>query len=359
MSLRPTKCDMMVIAVSALGYALLALYIHITGFNVVASDCVMYNRWSHAWWEFAAHTQLPLYPFLLWVFRSLTFDLLSDGALMQAVALLFAAGSYFYVYKILRQYLPAAHNIGFVVFGLYPFVGLWFAFDPRADTLAVFCLTAALYYSLGGNWRVFALCLAAALMSHKAIWPFAVLLAADAIWRKKCPVVWPLVALLPLVGYWVWGLYHGQGLLWLVRGNVQGEIASKSALPIMDGLLGTFLYQRSAAKLFKACVILALFAMSAALLAWNLRRFRQPDSLFNLAIVVPILFLTVVLNQYEVWAAVRFSQVIAIPLAAFFVANERLRKFFERPVFFAAAALTCLLTNFLFCHYAMKLTSAM
>jgi hypothetical protein len=350
----------MVVAVAVLGYGLLALYIHAVKFNVVVSDCAMYNRWSHGWWDFSQRcpTQMPLYPVMLWVFRCLTFNLLGAGALMQVAALLFAAGSYFYVYKILRLYLPEAHNIGFVIFGLYPFVGLWYAFDPRADTLAIFCLAGAAYYSLGQRWPLFALCAAAALLTHKAVWPFVVLLSVDALWRKKCPLYWPLLALVPLAGFWAWGLSQGQNALWLLSGNLKGEVASKSALPIMDGLLGTFLAHRSMAKLIKACVVLALFLLSAGLSVWNLRRLRQPDSLFNLALLLPIVFLTVVLNQYEIWAAVRFSQAVAIPLAAFFVAAAGLRRFFERPAFFLAAALACLLTNALFCYYATKLVEA-
>jgi len=271
------------------------------------------------------------------------------------VALLFAVGCYLFVHRILRLHLPAARDIGFVVFGLYPFAGFWFTFDPRADTFVLFCLTGAICFSLERKWWPFALCLAAGLIAHKVTWPFAVLLGVDAVWRKKCPVFLPLVAVVPLLGYWVWGLYHGQDLLWLVGGNLRNEIASKSALPIMDGLVGTFLYHRSAAKLFKACVILALFALSAGLLAWNLRRLRQPDGLFNFALIFPVFLLTVTLNQYEVWAAFRFGRVIAIPLAAFLVANDGLRRFLGRPVWFYVAAVTCLLTNFLFCYYCVRM----
>ena len=36
-----------------------------------------------------------------------------------------------------------------------------------------------------------------------------------------------------------------------------------------------------------------------------------------------------------------------------------LRQFLERPAFFLAAALTCLLTNGLFCYYAIKSSGAM
>ena len=162
---------------------------------------------------------MPLYPMVLWGFRSLTFHLLSEGVLMQAVALLFMAGSYCYVYKILWRCFPEARAVGFVVFGLYPFVGLLCAADPRADMLAIVCLTGAAYYSLGGRWPLFALCVAAGIMTHKALWPFLVLLSVDAVWRKKCPLFWPLAALTPLLGFWAWGFSHEHDALWLLHGD--------------------------------------------------------------------------------------------------------------------------------------------
>jgi len=73
---------------------------------------------------------------------------------------------------------------------------------------------------------------------------------------------------------------------------------------------------------------LSLFLVTVYLLAWNLRRLRQPESILNIALLLPLLLLTVLLNQYEIWAAFRFGRVIAIPLAAFLVDTERVRRFF-------------------------------
>ena len=93
-------------------------------------------------------------------------------------------GAYLYVHRILRDHFPAARNVGFTVFGLYPFVGYCFAFAP-ADPLAIFFLTAAAYYSLERKWRRFALCVAAGLIAHKGLWPFLGLLALDAVCARS------------------------------------------------------------------------------------------------------------------------------------------------------------------------------
>ena len=85
----------------------------------------------------------------------------------------------------------------------------------------------------------------------------------------------------------------------------------------MDGLLGPLLHPSGAVKLLRACIILVLFLVTVCLLAWNVRRLRQPQSLLNIAVLLPVLLLMVLLNQYEIWAAFRFGRVIAIPLAAF------------------------------------------
>ena len=186
MAPRLTRCEMAVIGLSIVCYGLLVAYVHVTGFNVVTSDFMMYYRWSNAWWNFSLRTpsHVPLYSILLWAFRSLTFHLLDAATVMHAVALPFVAGAYFYVHRILRFHFPAARNVGFAVFGLYPFVGYCFAFAP-ADPLAIFFLVAAAYYSLERKWRCFALCLAAGLISHKATWPFIALLAADGAYGAR------------------------------------------------------------------------------------------------------------------------------------------------------------------------------
>jgi hypothetical protein len=343
---------------SIICYGLLVLQVHVTGSSVVVSDFYMYNKWSTAWWDFNLRTpsHVPLYSILLWVVRTLTFHLLDAAAVMHALALPFVVGAYVYVHRILRFHFPAARNVGFTVFGLYPLVGYCYAYAP-ADPLAICFLTGAAYYSLERKWRRFALCVAFGLISHKAIWPFLGLLAIDAVWRKKCPVFWPLIAGTPLVVFWGWGLCYGQDWLWLLRTNLQGEFASKSSLPIMDGLLGTLLHPAGMASLLKACVLLALFLVTVYLLVWNLRRLRQPETSFNIALLLPILLLAVLLNQYEIWAAFRFGRVIAIPLAAFLVDAEKARRFLERPVFFYLAAVTFLITSFVFAHYFLAVVA--
>lgn len=354
MSPRLTKCDMAVIALSIVCSGLLVLQVHVTGFNVIKSDFSLYNRWSQAWWDYSFRTRphVPLYPMLLWAFRWLTFNRLDPAVVMHTVALPFVVGSYLYVHRIMRFHFPAARDVGFAVFGLYPFAGYCFSFAP-ADPLAICFLTGAAYYSLERKWRWFALCLAAALITHKATWPFLGLLAVDAVWRKKCSVFWPLVAGVPLLIFWGWGLYHGEHWLWLLIVNIPQEFASRSTLPIMDGLLGTFLHPEGAARLIRALAVLTIFTVTVCLLVWNLRHIRQPDGLFNFALLFPVVLLAALLNQYEVWAAFRFGRVIAIPLAACLVANEGLRRYLTRPVFFYLAAVTGVATNLLFAYYFM------
>jgi hypothetical protein len=354
MTPRLTKCEIAVIALSIVCYGLLVLYVHVTGFNVVTSDFSMYDRWSTAWWDFHLRTpsHVPLYSMILWAFRTFTFHLLDAATVMHAVAFPFVAGAYLYVHRILRFHFPTARNIGFTVFGLYPFVGYCVAFAP-ADPLAIFFLVAAAYYSLERKWRLFALCLAAGLISHKAVWPFLGLLAIDSVWRKKCSIFWPLLAGTPLVVFWVWGLCYEHDWLWMMRTNLNGEFVSKSSMPVMDGLFVTLLHPNGIARWFRGWIILPLFLVALGLLLWNLRRLRRPESFFSIALLFPIILFAVLLNQYEIWAVFRFGRVIAIPLAAFLVENERLRRSLERPMFFYLAAVTFLITNFLYAHHYM------
>jgi hypothetical protein len=351
---RLTTCEKAVIGLSILCYGSLVAYVHLTRFQVLVSDFHMYYGWSNAWWDFSLRTpsHVPLYSILLWAVRSATFHRLAPATVMHLLALPFVAGAYFYVYRILRSHFPAARNVGFAAFGLYPFVGYCFAFAP-ADPLAIFFLVAAAYYSLERKWRWFALCVGAGLISHKAAWPFFALLALEAVGRKKCPWYWSLIAGVPLLTFWLWGVYEEHDALWILRDNIRGEFAARTALPILNNLLGPAWHLANAARLARTCLVLALFFLAAYLLAWDLRRWRQADAGVLLALLLSILLLTVLLNEYEIWAAFRFGRVIAIPLAAFLVEKERLRRFLERPACFCCSAAIFLATNFFYAYYFM------
>jgi hypothetical protein len=87
---------------------------------------------------------------------------------------------------------------------------------------------------------------------------------------------------------------------------------SEGALPVFDGLV-TSLVSQSPPKMLKGVVVLTLFLIAIVLLYRSLRsRFW-----LGVATCVATVAMTVVLNQHEVWAVVRFGRWLMVPLAYF------------------------------------------
>ena len=357
--MRLTRTELALFLSVLVGYLLIVVCGHWARFDVVSSDSIGYLKWSREWWDFDRRelTHLPMYPMFLWLFRTISLGWLDNGTLLRAASATCAIGSLLVFTHILRRYYPAARNLGILLFGLYPFVALGPAYDPRADALAIFCIVGLVFGSLSRKWWFFALCLAVGLITHKAIWPFLVLLAVEACFRKKCPPYILALAALPLVIYWAWGLSHGQSLLWLLQSNYKFEFAAHSSLPIMDGLIGTLLHQSLWSRFIKGLVVLGLFGVIVGLLTWNIRRGRSSDSLLYFALLFPVLVLLLILNQYEIWASVRFSGVISLPLACAIVGNPRMRRFFESPTIMVGLFLALAISNLAFGVFAMLLYS--
>jgi hypothetical protein len=314
------------------GYLFLVVWEHFVRFSPVVSDAAGYLRWSREWLDFNPRDvhHLPGYPILLWLLRTISLGWLDNGPLLCLASASCAIASLVATVRIMRRFFPAARDLGALLFGLYPFVALGAVYDPRADALAVLCIVGCVLSSLERKWWLFGLFLAAGLITHKAIWLFLVILAVDAVVHRKCPLYIVVLSLLPLTAYWACGLNHGRGWLWLIERNVSVELVSRSSLPIADGLVGTLLHQSKWHRLLKGLVVLAMFALIVELLVWNIRRWRSPDFLLHLAMLLPVFVMMLILNQYVIWGAIRFSQVAAIPLACALASRPRFWHYYER-----------------------------
>ena len=323
-----TGVELYALACFIAGYAVAVAFCEVKGFNLLVPDASEYLAWSRQWWDFHHGNvhHLPLYPMVLWLFRTASLGWLDNVLLLRTVTLVCTAVYLAMAHWIASRYFPEARNLTAVLLGLYPFLGLSIVHTPVSDSLATCCVIGALACSLGRRWGGFALCLAAGLVCHKAIWGFLGLLALEAVARRKCPVAVPLLAGLSLALYWAWGVSQGQELLWMVKTNLADELGTHSSLPVLDGLVGSFIYQTGAARLFRSVVVLCFFLMAVGLLVWNVRRRHSPDFFLHLALILPVLALLAVLNQYAIWSAFYYSRPIMLSLAVTLSASANLRK---------------------------------
>jgi hypothetical protein len=235
------------------------------------------------------------------------------------------------------------------LFAAFPFAGLAYSVWPISDITAVaLCLLCQLSF-VRGRWKSFAVCAACALMVHKVMWFFVpcLMLAAWVTDRKSRPVV-PL-AVVPLATWVVAGAIHYQDALWFLRWGVEHLVVSRSALPVLDGLIGPFL-TGDLNKVLKGCLILGIVATALAILYHSWRR----GDWLGTSIAAMLVLVATIMNQYEVWVVARYSKLLMIPLAVTLSHRAIWNRVLDDRVLFGALLFASIGTNVAFSYYMAR-----
>jgi hypothetical protein len=153
----------------------------------------------------------------------------------------------------------------------------------------------------------------------------------------------------PLAAWIVAGaLFHGD-LLWFVRWGAENLVRSRSSLPVLDGILGSLL-SGSPQRMVKGGLALAVLLLAATTLVLSVRRRFAFGILFSL----PVAAMAVLINQYEIWAVIRFSRVLVLPLAYFMPAPELTGPLAGRVGWVSLALVAFFLTNVAFGYYMAR-----
>jgi len=255
---------------------------------------------------------VPGFPIIIRII-SLALPFVSPVALMQAITLVAWFLSIVCVYYILTTLeLPFA-ALGSILFGLYPLSGATEVVFPLADALARLCIVAAvLGYLRKQDWLLVA-GLASGVFIHKALWPIIGLIIIVGLIQRR--IVWQTVLLIfaPVAIYLIMGAIQYHTPLWVIQSDLSHEIQSKSALPIFDGLIGSFM-NFTAAKIVKGLLCLSVFVVASVLMVVFVRQKTWTTQPILFALIAPTLLLGVILNQYEIFAMYRFAIFLVIPL---------------------------------------------
>jgi len=294
--------------IAAIGIATflsVVILFRLMGTPMLQSDVLGYSEQSYRWWQASMH--LPGYATLLWLFRTLTFGIINDVVLMQTISLAAWAGSIWAFLQIAEKVNPSAARWGAVIYGLYPFVGVTFVAWPLSDTVANFALIYAILCLYRRDWPRLTLSLAAMLLMHKALWPFAAAISLVA-WQRGFPLWRVFASGVPLVLFWLFVAASGAGLFWIVSIDVSDHFSVGTSLPILDGVLGT-LMRGGMRGTVKGLILLSLLG-GTVVMTWI---YGRRGNLEMLAILIPVLGLLVILNEWVIWAAFRYSKILVIP----------------------------------------------
>jgi hypothetical protein len=344
-----------------IGYALIAAYfILVLEYKFLQSDVLGYWQDSLNWREPFHPYHVPGYPLLIALMRGILFISTSPVLLMMAINFLAYIASMFLIYQIMfisgvgEKYSTCA----VYAFALWPFVGLVYVVDPLADMPVMTLFLLGIYSLIKSQVCLSFMVLGLSIVTHKGIWPFALLIIVAYLIRQKPAlskhlIMALLLMFLPISILLISGSFYHHSLFWLLSSNLETEIKSHGNLPIFDGILGTF-SQGGFKALFKGGLILILTFTSAALIYIN---YRTKPMFFQYGMVISIAVLTlfVLLNRYEIWAAVRFSRLLILPIIWLMGYRSNLSKspVLSWPII-ATLALMSLASQFAYAWYMAK-----
>lgn len=282
-------------------------------FNYQFVSADTYNYWldSLQWRTPFNAFHVPGYPWLI----SLVRGVVGDGlpiAIMVFINVVALGVGLALVYQLLD-----GDGRGMVLFALWPLTGLAMVANPLADIVAIAWLVGGMLALQKQRVWLAAGLLAMALLTHKIMGLFVVGVWLVWWWDTRpgrTTLLLPVsLTFAPLTALWLAGAHHHNDLIWLVRANLGEEFASHSNLPILDGLLGTLLFQ-GWVGILQGLIVLGVLLLAGYLTYQQLTNPTPAKATYTLAITLPLLLLGVLLNQKEIWVVMRFGRLLILPL---------------------------------------------
>ncbi len=325
-------------------YLVLALH-----FDMMRSDVASYWKLSQEWRSPYNDWWVPGYPMMLALVRGVIPGEVDPLTLMVLTSGFWYLVAVLCVYAIVRDYRgsdSAAAYWASLFFAAFPIVGLTYSAYPVSDTTAIAFVLLSVLSAQRKHWLRLALFSGIALVMHKALWLFIPTLLVATFLTERESRAYLVFAPLPLLVWIVGGALHTGDPLWFMRWSVENLAASRSHLPVFDGLLGPFL-SGSVTKIAKGLVVLVITAI-AVVGAYRSLRIRYWT---GVAICGGLILIALALNQYEIWAVVRFSRLLVVPLAYLLLRESPLPAGRMRGWLPGAALAGCVLTNIAYGYY--------
>jgi Gpi18-like mannosyltransferase len=338
-------------------------FVYFLKFNFFHSDALSYWQDSLSWQQPFHPYHVPGYPLLIALLHGLLGELFQPVHLMQLIVLCSFLLSIFFVYKIVigltKNQFQA--ELGCLVFGLFPFVGITYVLDPRSDSVVMMLFLGGIWFLLRKNYYTTSVFWGFAIITHKAIWPFVGLgflmqfICKDKKLRGSLGRTFVEfgILILPITLLWLFGAKYHSSYFWIIRANLETEISTRSSLPLLDGIIGTLL-NGGFKNIVKLIIVLAVFISSGYFSYYSISSKNTTLMLYGFPIALGVFFLTLTINQYEIWAAVRFSKLLALP-AVLLISNlnsrYRIVDFFHKKQVYIGLFCGLIASNLLYAWY--------
>jgi len=350
-----TRPETRLVLYAAFLYLLFLVYLKIgLGFDLLRSDVLSYWNESFNWKTPFSNWWVPGYPLMIAFVRALTLNLLPPVTIMLLTSGVFYVVGVRTAYSLTKELTPGFEFEIAMLFAVYPCVGLTYTVYPIADSMATALLLLSFLSFQRQDWKSFTLYAALAIVTHKATWFFIPPLMLVAFFRHKESRLPLLLVPAPLLTWVVAGGFYHDDPFWFARWSVEHLVVSKKTLPIFDGLIGALL-SGSATKTMKGLVVLGTLVSAALVIFYSLRLRFWLGICTAFSIIAMIAFI----NQYEIWATVRWSKVLLIPIA--YIVLCRFIAFKSSTIWtpvFRLIFLIGVVTNVLFGYYLTRFLSS-
>jgi len=346
---------MRLLALTVVLYTFFVLYMKgALAFELFQGDVVSY--WNDSltlatpystWW-------VPGYPAMIASVRAATFGVLPPLAVMMLIA-----GSSYVIGVAVFALLASEAGITSprevsLLFAVHPFVGLTSAVYPDADSVATALLLLCLLYYHREQWVSCAVFFGLMILTHKAIWFFALPLGVIAFIKHRESRLPLVVASVPLLALIAAGAAHHNDILWAVRSSMKNLLTSQTSFfPVFDGIVAS-LIAGGFAKVSKVVLVLSALSLAGMLLLPCYRR----RFWIGVSVAVGLLIMAVVVNRDNVWAIFRFSKVLLLPLGYVLLTPDS--AFVRRwggltPIRFLLLSVGAIASNVAFGYYMAKI----
>jgi hypothetical protein len=309
------------------------------GFDFFHPGGDVYAYWTESLtWGMPFHPHHPPgYPWLIALANTLSAGRLPPLAIMQSLSFSFLLGGAFLGMVLCRKE-GIAYN-GWKVALLYiawPFVGSLYAVFPQMDSIVLFLLILGIVLGLYRRWIPAGIAWGAAAIVHPLAWIFVPLLLSASwavrVWGRKRPpaadglaaakemILMTGSALAPWLGIWLWQTVLTADPFWTLTSIVNEQVASRGLFPILDGWIGS-VADGGMSGWVKIGILSLVVLLAVHLLTGALRRrtavecagdrFRR---IVSIVLTSGILLMALLLNQHEIWAVVRFSKILVLPI---------------------------------------------
>ena len=340
-------------------YFLLLFYsYYVLGNNEPFSDLTQYWGDSLNWYLFDVN-HVPFYSLTLGFFRTISFDIFKPLGLMQLVTFINFIISIIFVYKtifLINKNEKLALFSSFL-FALWPCVGITQVVIPSADIVACSLFVSGIYFLHSKRIVYGSLLFGLSMLAHKVMWPFSFFILVvyllnnfSLISNKKMALSF-ILYITPLVSLWICGSVYHSDPFWIISSNIKDNLSSNSDLIIFDGLLGPLIYYQSIDKVMKGLLVIGTFLLSGFLFKVAVKE-KFIGWEISVGILLAIILLSIIVEQYEIWIIVRFGRLLVFPLAFYLVSLDKLPYSRFQTMIIKLGFIVLSLSQFLFMKYS-------